>query len=900
MFVVLHLRPDLTVALTCGPVAALPPDAQWTSAPIALRGGAVPDGAVAYVTSSVPPGPDAAGPFPPPARTYSAALLKSALQKCVRRSLAASAVRVARQLMGQDLSAFLRRFPVILLEDALMDALALQRAVWAMCAVAKGFHLTAALRDALLCDVYRVAACPFWDPVSCDDNGPGDVTDDEEGPVGPVEEPATAATWPAIVEGKEALTAAALVERLAHKRGPFSAEQSSALLAIAVRTAYGGMPGDAVWMAQLLVTWALRWEHHPAAWAALTDTLSVPEVAEAVRAALDAADPAHSPGLLKADELSAACDFHPFPWLARAVAQDTGLAPGAVRAALWWHASSPHPGKRLAYRPGNAVGPPAADPLPDHPASVAQRAATAADWDRVRPAWERLVLQQRLWQRPAKRRVSAAEPKASAEGTQPPSSGPLERLWAAASPLLSSGEGLLEGLSPEQQEVATLLQAGHSVFCTGSAGTGKSFLLHKVIASLPAASTFVTASTGVAAVNIGGSTLHSFAGIQQGAGPAEELLRLVRGNAAARQRWRDCRFLIIDEVSMVDAPLLTKLDAIARAVRGRPNSPFGGIQLLLTGDFFQLPPVARDGPADFCFKSQAWRDLRLRVVQLTRIFRQRDTEFVQILQEVRCARLSTETVARLQRRVGVVPAGDIVPTKLRALNREVDAENLANLHRLPGPLTTFHATDTGTDPHLRNLQNNCIAPAALQLKVGAQVMLLKNLDPVAGLVNGARGVVEGFAGGEGEGGFPVVRFRGGLTRPLPPAEWTVEVNRRVVARRCQVPLRLAWAVTIHKCQGMEIDAIEVAMAGMFEYGQAYVALSRATSLEGLSLVQFRPDRIRAHPDVVEFYERLGRDVAGPPHTPPPGVDADVFDQLPLDIQQEVQLTLAPSPPSRPP
>lgn len=404
-------------------------------------------------------------------------------------------------------------------------------------------------------------------------------------------------------------------------------------------------------------------------------------------------------------------------------------------------------------------------------------------------------------------------------------------------------------LSDEQQRVVDALAAGRNVYVNGCAGTGKSHLLRHIRDHPPSGGLTVTASTGIAAFQIGGQTIHSFAGVRDGSGDVAVMIARILASPTTRARWRECRLLVVDEVSMISAELLDKLDAIARAARRAPNKAFGGVQLLLLGDFLQLPPVA---PAAFAFESAAWAGLGLVTVTLTRVFRQRNADFVDILAEVRIGNISPASAERLGRRLGVAPPPGIIPTKLRATNREVDTENFRAYQRLGGVSRDYVAIDDGSDiREIAALQRTCPAPATVFLRVGAAVLLLKNLDVAGGLVNGSQGIVIAM---DEEG--PVVRFTDGdavTDRLIKPAEWSVEVDGNTLARRRQVPLRLAYAITIHKSQGMQMRHVDISTAGVFECGQLYVALSRATDLEGVYLQRFEPEKARAHPRVLAFY-----------------------------------------------
>lgn len=447
-------------------------------------------------------------------------------------------------------------------------------------------------------------------------------------------------------------------------------------------------------------------------------------------------------------------------------------------------------------------------------------------------------------------------------------------------------------LSPEQQRVLQMVtQEKKSVFFTGSAGTGKSVLLREIIANLKrvygnnADQVAVTASTGIAACNIGGVTVHSFSGIGLGKEPPNELVKKVRKNRKSAGRWARTKVLIIDEVSMVDGELFDKLEYIARELR-RSKEPFGGIQLVITGDFFQLPPVAGNKVAKFSFEAQSWHSCIHHTVSLQQVFRQKDQTFIDILNEMRMGRMSAESVRHFQRLNREVKYADgIVPTELFPTREEVERANKARLAAIQEPIVTFHATDEGKlEPEARErLLNNCMAPKVLSLKKGAQVMLIRNLTD--SLVNGSIGRIVDFreempedvedeqmaykkirkpTGPQPPGIlYPVVDFRlpnGSSQEKLMTEKdgiWKVELpNGEIQAQRSQVPLILAWALSIHKSQGQTIERVKVDLGRVFEKGQAYVALSRATSLDGLQVLRFNESKVMAHPKVIEWTKSL--------------------------------------------
>ncbi|XP_068217056.1 ATP-dependent DNA helicase PIF1 [Palaemon carinicauda] len=407
-------------------------------------------------------------------------------------------------------------------------------------------------------------------------------------------------------------------------------------------------------------------------------------------------------------------------------------------------------------------------------------------------------------------------------------------------------------LSADQKKVLEAVHKGHNVFFTGSAGTGKSFLLKRIVGALAPDVTFVTASTGVAACQIGGTTLHAFAGIGNGDSSIENCISLASKRVAAQQ-WRKCKHLIVDEISMVDGIFFKKLEAVARAVRGN-DKPFGGIQLILCGDFLQLPPVTKPGEKRvFCFQTSAWEKSIDLNMELTFIRRQNDLEFISILQSIRLGRCTEDMVDRLKlTETNVVEKDGIKATRLCTHREDVNHINNEHLNKLTGKAEVFQSIDS--DPGLsKMLDTQTPVVSKLILKVGAQVMLMKNLDLNKGLVNGARGVVTGFKAGEG---YPIVRFVCGITTEINHEKWTVKGGGGIYLTRRQFPLKLAWAFSIHKSQGMTLDCAEMSLSRVFECGQAYVALSRAKNLNSIRVLDFNPTCVRAHPDVLKFYQEL--------------------------------------------
>ncbi len=447
-----------------------------------------------------------------------------------------------------------------------------------------------------------------------------------------------------------------------------------------------------------------------------------------------------------------------------------------------------------------------------------------------------------------------------------------------------------EDLTWEQRRVVEIIDSGESVFFTGKAGAGKSYTIEYIRQTRASGGTYITGSTGIAAVNIGGTTLHAFAGVGLAEKSATELANRVLATEILRARWTDCRRLIIDEISMIDKDLFDKLEFIARTVRC-DDRPFGGIQVIATGDFLQLPPVTRAGSdSKLCFLSKAWIEVfKGQQLLLTGAKRQTEAGFINLIDAVRVSQrdLDTHHVAALKRLEATVfdTSDGILPTKLCPTNASVGVENNRHLLALKVRAHAFMSTDivnlscVGARSAANMIEKSCVAEKTVVLKVGAQVMLLKNLDTEHGIVNGSRGVVVAFktckefytethsnqllAENTCNTQWPVVRFIRGPTRLLVDNDgvWDINVKNAVtgevetLAIRIQVPLKLAWALTIHKSQGQTLDRF-VCDLRCFEAGQAYVALSRARSAGSVRISHLDPSRIWCDPLALEFFNSL--------------------------------------------
>lgn len=405
-----------------------------------------------------------------------------------------------------------------------------------------------------------------------------------------------------------------------------------------------------------------------------------------------------------------------------------------------------------------------------------------------------------------------------------------------------------------QGEALDILKTGANVFLTGEPGSGKTHTLTSYISWLrshgiePA----ITASTGIAATHVGGMTIHSWSGIGILERLSAEDLDRISSKEHVARRIQKTKVLIIDEISMLSAGALSMIDAVAREVR-HDDRAFGGLQVVFCGDFFQLPPVTRGGaPADFAFSSSAWRAATPLVCYLTEQHRQEDGTYLTLLGAIRDGSFDhTHASTILTRESDGVELDDEIP-RLYTHNADVDRINEGQLARLPGKARTYTMTPTGPDVLVEGLRRGCLSPAVLTLKEGAVVMCTKN-NPALGYVNGTLGKVIGFTGATGE---PIIETYEGQELTIGAVEWALEEQGKVRAKIAQLPLRLAWAITVHKSQGMSMDAAAIDLSRTFEYGQGYVALSRVRTLAGLTVLGWRDEATMVHPEVARMDERL--------------------------------------------
>jgi len=419
-------------------------------------------------------------------------------------------------------------------------------------------------------------------------------------------------------------------------------------------------------------------------------------------------------------------------------------------------------------------------------------------------------------------------------------------------------------LTPENLFRSAALN-GSNCFLTGAGGTGKSTLLREVLVD-GHLSADVTAPTGVAALNVGGMTIHRFCGMMLGPEPGqpfEEYFQKLnddprRSIQKGFRRVRNCKVLVIDEISMMPGRQLDFVDFLFRRLRGRDCS-FGGCQVIVTGDFLQLPPVRKGEaePYDWAFQSRAWQEAGFRTFLLTQVRRQDEPAFVRALADFRVGRVWGDTARILQSRVRSNPPSTM--PRLFTHNIQVDRWNNFQLGELPGEETVFTAIESGPAHHLEYLKKNLLTPEILRLKPGALVMFTVNLnvkdqrDPV--FVNGQVGkVIE--CGVQGAAcGVVQVRVQNGDVIPVERFNWVYDSKDPSSATFSQFPLRLAWAMTIHKAQGLTLDCAYLDIRAAREPGQAYVAVSRVRTLAGLQFKDWFKG-VHVSPEAIEFYQAL--------------------------------------------
>jgi len=440
----------------------------------------------------------------------------------------------------------------------------------------------------------------------------------------------------------------------------------------------------------------------------------------------------------------------------------------------------------------------------------------------------------------------------------------------------------LPELNSDQANVFSKFKQGHSMFITGPGGCGKSFLISHIKKHCISVgkTIFTTALTGTAACLIGGQTLHGWAGIGLGTGLTETIITNIRKRPSFYKRWKEVDVLIIDEISMMSAELFNKLNNIAQGLRKNTNF-FGGIQVVFSGDFAQLEPIMPAGEKmKFCFEAQEWQThLKTRTYSMTKVVRQHDPIFQTILNDMRMGIVTQETKDILNRRIikhrnesdlHIEGTPHIIKaTTLYPLKRDVSEINLQELKRLKDAGATtriFKSVDhfvnklghqSAAKTHSESLDK--VIDREIELCVGAQVMLTKNLDVDIGLVNGSRGVIAEFD----STGNPVIIFDSGHKMSMEVVEFEIEQGEDILIRK-QIPFILAWAITIHKSQGASLTEVVTDLSNVFGNGQAYVTLSRVKTLEGLFLMNIDYNKIKCNPVVKQYYTDLAAQTSGVP------------------------------------
>ncbi len=393
------------------------------------------------------------------------------------------------------------------------------------------------------------------------------------------------------------------------------------------------------------------------------------------------------------------------------------------------------------------------------------------------------------------------------------------------------------------------MKTGVNVFLTGEPGSGKTHTINAYIRWLGVrgVDVAVTASTGIAATHVGGMTIHSWSGIGVKRDVSDWDIEMIMSKEKTARRILDAKVLVIDEISMLDAATLESVDRVLRTLRRQPmtqGDPFGGLQVIFVGDFFQLPPISRENDVSFAFESPAWKAANPVACYLEEQHRQDDGEFLDLLSAMRQGTFEAKHRDILKARIGL-KSDNAVATRLYTHNADVDRINADALDKIAESTHVYQMNSRGAQNLVDTLKRNCLSPETLVLKAGAAVMFTRN-NFDEGYVNGTLGDVVGFS----PMGSPIVKMRSGLTLTVERAEWAIQDGNKILAKIEQIPLRLAWAITVHKSQGMSLDAAVIDLGSAFEYGQGYVAISRVRTLAGLFLEGFNERALQMHPNIV--------------------------------------------------
>jgi ATP-dependent DNA helicase PIF1 len=426
-------------------------------------------------------------------------------------------------------------------------------------------------------------------------------------------------------------------------------------------------------------------------------------------------------------------------------------------------------------------------------------------------------------------------------------------------------------LSEKQHEAFEKYKKGNNIFISGPAGSGKSALINCIY--IDATSKYkniqVCALTGIASLllkNCYSKTVHSFSGIALGMGSIEKNVEKVFNNKFKTKIWQNLEILIIDEVSMMSKKLFEMLDSIGKKTR-QNSRPFGGIQVIFLGDFYQLPPIENNYELDtglFCFESDLWFDVfeKKNCIILTKIFRQTDEKYIQVLNEIRNEQMSPESISILKKLVGkkieedkIVPY--IFPTKrmvekmnYEEMNKLIDEEEYEYKMKLFNNVKSSNISKQQIENEINYLKKNLLCVETAVFKKGCHVMCIVNYIGNE-IVNGSQGVIVGFKHNK----MPIVKFNNGVEIPIGYYLW--ESEEIIGVGISQIPLILSWAVSIHKIQGCSLDSAIIDVgSSIFEFAQTYVALSRVRNIGGLYLQAFDENKIKVNPKVLNFYNNI--------------------------------------------
>ena len=426
----------------------------------------------------------------------------------------------------------------------------------------------------------------------------------------------------------------------------------------------------------------------------------------------------------------------------------------------------------------------------------------------------------------------------------------------------------MDSLNSKQNEAFKAMKNGFNIFITGPGGSGKSHVINFFVEYYKnnyeddENKLYVTSSTGLSSLLINGITINQYSGIGTGEKEIDYYVKKISKNKKTRERWKNTKILIIDEVSMISSDIFEKLDIIGQKIR-KNGKPFGGIQIILSGDFLQLPPVKAN---EFCFESFSWDICINKTFYFDKIIRQKNGEFQNILNKIRVGNVDADVVETLEKCRNRVLKNDkgIMPTLLFSRKDMVKTYNDSKLQELidKGEKTVEYKSRYVFSSKIKEeVKPDYIQLINSQYNIDDNIVLTKysqvmlNVNGIdEGLANGSRGIIIDFTNDEKQN--PIVYFLNGKTIEIKPKDYKIEEEKDSVIKK-QIPLIHAWAITIHKAQGMSLEYIETDIGNsIFEYGQAYVVLSRIKNLEGLSLINIDYSRIKANPKIIKFYENL--------------------------------------------